>query len=248
MIKTVILFVSLPVITLAAKGPFSHRSQASIVTTGGNSRVETYNAQTSNTYKVGKRSYILNGHYTLGLAESDDDDSNDLVESARNWDAAFRYEQEIAPHLSLYSGIQYEGNTFAGFLQRENFDIGEKYTFVDTEKELLTLVYGYRYTEEHRTEVDEETGERVLHFNKGNFELTYRKKRKSFTLGFWVQYLPNFTREKDYQINAEPYFSMILSDIFSIKLAYKMLYDNEPNIDGNERIDWQYTTSLVAEF
>ena len=56
----------------AEKKEFNHKSEAAIVTTGGNSRLQTYNAQTENTYQKGKRSYKLSGHYTLGFAESEE--------------------------------------------------------------------------------------------------------------------------------------------------------------------------------
>lgn len=232
---------------MAEKKEFSHKSEAAIVTTGGNSELQTYNAQTENTYQKGKRSYKLSGHYTLGFAEAEENESDDLVESARNWDYKGQYEQEVSRNVSALAALQYEGNEFSGYTQRTNHDIGGKYTFVDTKKEKLYVELGLRYTEEHRT-TDDENGRNIFYFNKGNLTTELQRKRDNISYGVWIQYLPNFTRSEDYQINIEPSFSVVINEIFSMKMSYKGNYDNEPNIEGNERLDWKYTTALVAEF
>lgn len=227
----------------------SSTNELSIVSTGGNSRVETYNAKTDSQYKMGKRKLRFSGHYTLGLGEPEDSEDNDdkLVESARNWDARIAYEQEVTLHQSLFSAVQYEGNTFSGFSQRENYDIGLMHTFVDTDKKEFYIQFAYRYTEEQRTEADED-GKSLFHFNKGNITTELKNILPHYTYGIWAQYLPNFTDSEDYQINVEPSLTMILNDLLSLKLAYRGNYDNEPNIEGNERLDWSYTTSLVATY
>ncbi|MCO4755204.1 MAG: DUF481 domain-containing protein, partial [Bacteriovoracaceae bacterium] len=113
---------------------FSHRSELAIVSTGGNSKVETYNAKTESTYEVGKRSYTAGGHYTLGLQGADD---GDMQESARNWDAKVKYEQALRRNFNATAAIQFEGDEFSGYEQRENHDLGGKYIFVDTDKKSL---------------------------------------------------------------------------------------------------------------
>lgn len=244
-----IAFIGLISESSAQKRKFSSTNELAIVSTGGNSRIETYNAKTDTTYKVGKRSYGVGGHYTLGLSDQIEDDSEeeDLVESARNWDASLSYEQELTRNISAYLGVQYEGDRFSGYSQRENYDVGGKYIFVDTDKETFYLEAGYRYTEERRTEADED-GNEIFYFNKLNLTSEFLKKRKNYSYGLWLQYLPNFTDSEDYQINIEPSLTVIINDLFSLKVSYKGNYDNEPNVEGNERLDWKYTTALVAKF
>lgn len=232
---------------LAEKKEFNHKSEAAIVTTGGNSELQTYNAKTENTYQKGKRSYTFGGHYTLGFAESDEEQNDDLIESARNWDYRGQYTQEVANNISAFGALQYEGDEFSGYTQRTNHDLGGKYSFVDTKKEKLYVELGLRYTEEHRT-TDDEDGRNIFYFNKGNLTTELQRKKENISYGIWIQYLPNFTRSEDYQINIEPTFSVAINDVFSMKVSYKGNYDNEPNVEGNERLDWKYTTALVAEF
>ena len=232
----------------AQKSPFSHKSELAIVSTGGNSRVETYNAKVDNKYVAGKRTYGLSGHYTLSLSEQEGaEDNADLVESTKNWDWRVSYEQKLNKNISLFTAVQFEGDIFSGIEQRENYDIGAKHIFVNTDKESFYIEGGYRYTEERRTEADL-NGRKDFHFNKAVVTTELQRKRDTFTYGIWLQYVPNFSDGQDYQINVEPSFTVFLSDIFSMKLAYRGNYDNEPNVEGNERLDWRYTTALVAEF
>lgn len=230
------------------KKPFSSVNELAIVSTGGNSNMETYNAKTENKYKENKRTYGISGHYTLGLSDQgEESESDDLVESARNWDARGSYEQELTNNISAVAALQYEGDVFSGYLQRENHDIGGKYNFIDTDKKTLYLEVGYRYTEERRTEEDED-GRSLFFFNKGVVTAELQRKQETFTYGLWLQYVPNFTESEDYQINVEPTFTVIINDLFSMKVSYKGNYDNEPNVEGNERLDWKYTTALVARY
>ena len=52
-----------------AQTKYSNESEFSLVQTGGNSNVETYNAKTLNKWEGQKRLYTVNGHYTLGMSE-----------------------------------------------------------------------------------------------------------------------------------------------------------------------------------
>lgn len=244
-----VTFLGLLTDSSANKRKLSSTNELAIVSTGGNSRIETYNAKTETTYKQGRRTYGFGGHYTLGLSDQAEDNQEDaeLVENARNWDAALNYEQELTRKVGAYIGVQYEGDRFSGYKQRENYDIGGKYTFVDTDKETFYLEAGYRYTEELRTE-EADNGQDVFYFNKVNLTTELLRKRKNYTYGVWLQYLPNFTDSEDYQINIEPSLTVIINDLFSLKVSYRGNYDNQPNVTGNERLDWKYTTALVAKY
>lgn len=226
---------------------FDNKSELSIVNRGGNSQVETYNAKTENTYTGEQRTYFLGGHYTLGLQGNED---GDLVESARNWDVRGQADQKISGKLSALVAAQIEGDEFAGFSQRDNYDIGLKYSFVNTDDYRWFLEAAYRYTQEQRT-AGSTDGSEILYFNKASITTEFRKKpnkKDNYTYAFWLQYLPNFTESDDYQINFEPSFSVMINEIFSMKLAYRANYYNLPRVENGAYLDYQYTTSLVAEF
>lgn len=112
-----------------AQVKFSNESEVSIVQTGGNSGVETYNGKTLSKWEKEKRVYSFGGHYMLGTTENRIEGTNDTekVESARNWDVITKYEQTLSESLHGVASVQFEGNEFSGLKQRENYDVGGKY-------------------------------------------------------------------------------------------------------------------------
>lgn len=244
-----VLVILLPVFAFA-ETKFSNESEVSIVQTGGNSTVETYNAKTLSKWEKAKRSYSLGGHYTLGTSEQTDETTGDTenAESARNWDVNLKYDQKLTKTIDGFAAIQYEGDKFAGYNQRENLDVGLKHIMKNTDKLKTFIEAGARYTIERRVERNEDN-EDVLNFTKGRlyYEISHQKN-ESLSYKFWVEYLPNFTEAQDYMISYEPSIAFVLDGNFSLKTAYKAIYDNEPNVEGNEYTDYTFTTSLLAKF
>ena len=108
---------------------------------------------------------------------------------------------------------------------------------------------GYRYTVEKLTVAEDGTGGEDQDFSKLRFYYEIDKKvTKTFSYKFWTEYLPNLDEPEDYIITFEPSIAVVLDDTFSLKVAYKGIYDNQPNIEGNEYLDYTQTTSLIAKF
>lgn len=249
--QSIILLVTLLLPALVmAETKFSNESEVSVIQSGGNSSVETYNAKTLSKWQRKKNTLSFGGHYTLGASEQTDAVTNETetVESARNWDVMTKYEHQFAGHIGSYGAIQYEGDKFAGYNQRENLDAGLKYTFSKTDKTKSFAELGARYTIERRLEEDEE-GEDVFNFTKGRlyYEIAHQKS-ETLSYKFWVEYLPNFTESEDYIVSYEPSVAFVLNRTFSLKTAYKAIYDNLPNVEGYENTDYTFTTSLLAKF
>ncbi len=245
-----LLLVALGVGTAQAeeKKAFTHESSISIVQTGGNSTAETYNVATDNTYKPGTRDYHLYGNYTLSYADDPDVEDSPKEETARNWKAGGDITQDLTKKLGATLGQNYEGNTYAGYKQKDNSDIGLKYQFFKTDKVKLSTEVSYRYTVEKRTERDDD-GRDVFYFQKGNITVNYSQKlNDQVSYKFWVQYLPNFTESEDYQVNFEPSITVTMSDILSLRVSYKGQYDNKLNPGVEEYLDHTTTTALVAKF
>lgn len=249
----IILILLIPTICLSQESEFKNESEVSLIQTGGNSSVETYNAKTHFSLKKKKRSYSFGGHYTYGSTEQvNTNGEKENIISARNWDAHTRYEQELNKDLSGFTGLQFEGDEFSGYNQRENIDIGAKHIFLKTDKALFFAELGARYTVERKTTRDKDN-EDVFNYSKGRLFLEYSKKTsETFSYKFWAEYLPNFTENDDYLINFEPSIAYILSSTFSLKTAYKGIYDNAPSIDDagerKEYLDFTFTTSIIAKF
>ena len=236
-------------ISLAAQAEWKNQSELAVIKTGGNSELETYNLKTESTLEQGKRTYSFGGHYTLGTSVSEDEDGEEVKEeSARNWDVHGKYTQELTKMTSGFIGIMYEGDEFAGYERRDNYDLGGKYKFVDTKKTKSFATLAYRYTKEKTIE-NEDGEQETFNDNKGvlYYELK-RNVREGFDYKFWIEYVYNFTRTEDYLINLEPSLAFALNETFSVKLAYKYMYDNEPATEETEMVDYVYTTALLANF
>lgn len=74
------------------------------------------------------------------------------------------------------------------------------------------------------------------------------KYSETFQYRLWAEYVPNFSQSKDYLMIYEASLTSILTSMFSLKVAYKGMYDNVPAVMGNKNYDYTYTTSLVAKF
>jgi bisphosphoglycerate-independent phosphoglycerate mutase (AlkP superfamily) len=247
----ILLLLCLPFAAIAQDSTWSNESELSVVQTGGNTSLETYNLKTQISLKSDKRIYSAGGHYTLGAGEVEDqNDSTQKIkqETARNWDAHVKYEQVLSRKINGLFAVMYEGDEFSGYKQRENYDLGAKYK-IHQEDEFTSFVeLGLRLTTE-RTLVRNTDDKDVFNDNKGRVFYEFKKDSKTgLSYKFWTEYIKNFTRSDDYLINFEPSIAFTLSNTFSIKMAYKGMYDNEPAADGNEYMDWQYTTALLAKF
>ena len=232
-----VLLFSMPLFASTSDFKFGHESELSIVNTGGNSQLETYNAKTVNTLKKERNKFELSGHYTYG--KSDD------VASARNWSALARYDRFTSDILSVFLAEKIEGNKFQGLESRYNTDLGLSYMFFETKNSSLQGEVGYRYTYEKST--DSETGSE--NFQKGRLYLEHwLKLNETVRTRFWVEYLPNFTESEEYIFSFEPSLRVSLNSIFSLSVAYKGVYENEPAAIGRKKYDYMYTTSLIARF
>lgn len=233
--------------TPPVKWKYTNESNLSIIQTGGNSNVETYDVKTENTFKKEKNEFNLGGHYILGESKVDDEDGNEIKQlTARNWDIHSKYNRKFGKYLGGFVSIKIEADEFAGYERRNNFDLGSRYTIDETDKYESYVELGLRYTEEKPVE---ESDEDQFYDNKGRvYYYVINRPGKQLTYKFWIEYVPNFSRPDDYLISTAPSITTTLTDVFSLQVSYKLDYDNEPAVEGNEYTDYTFTTSLVAKF
>ena len=248
-----LLLLSLLSASLFAQGPntsdqwkYSNESNLSIIQTGGNSNIETYDLKTENTFKKNKDEFNVGGHYILGEAESTENGQKVRNTTARNWDIHAKYNRKISKAFGGYISIKIEADEFAGYERRSNYDIGSRYTLIDKDEFESYLEAGLRYTDEIPVK---EAEDESFADNKGRlYYYVMSKPDKQVSYKFWIEYIPNFTRPDDYLITTAPSVTTTLSDIFSLQVAYKIAYDNEPAVAGNEYTDYTFTTALVVQF
>lgn len=163
--------------------------------------------------------------------------------TARAWDATGRYERALTNYWSLYTSYGAESDIFAGYIQRDNFDLGAKYYFIKRDNENLIGEVGYRNQHSYLVPGINRTE------NLGRIFSEYSKKFSKTSEGkIYVEYLPNFTNSKAYQLNAEPSLSAAISSIFSVKMSYLMKYQGVVPAGLREHLDTTYSTALVANW
>lgn len=238
-----ISFLTLSVIVLSThsalaadedKPGWSTEAAAGAVLTSGNTDTSTVTAKDVTTYQFSNNVLKFTGSYL------ESETSN--VTSAKAWSLGVRYERIITDRLSFFIGQSVEGDRFKGILQAYNTDIGAKYYLVKNADFYWFGEAGYRYTREH-----------ALTYKKNKNYLRFyteleKKLNDGVSLKYWIEFLPNLTDSDDWQANTELSLSAILTNIFSIKLAYLVKYDNVPNEPTLKPSDRTFTTALVAKF
>lgn len=214
---------------------WSHESEASIVQVGGNTTSESYSAKQKTGYK-------LDTHIFTGAARYLQSKANQ-VETAKQWDVSVRYEKELGENWGLFLQHGAESDSYAGYVQRDNSDIGGKYIFLKESDQNFFGEFGYRYIKTQFT-----SGE-MTYSNSGRVYLEYSAKfNDSVTGKFWAEYMPNFTVSDAYLLNYEPSVNVMMSQVLSLKVAYLVKYHNKTKTNDEKKEDTSLTTALVAKF
>ena len=213
---------------------FTDESELALVSVSGNSSSSNISAKQKNSYTFGKDTISAGGHYLRTESAG--------IETARSWDLQGRYEHVIHENLSGYVGYGADSDPFAGYIQRDNFDIGAKYQLVKTEWQNWSVELGYRYSKMNTT-MD------MQYANMGRGYTEYNVNfSKSFSARYWVEYLPNFSDSEAYFVNTEPSVSMLITQIFSLKMAYLIQYHNKLIQPTEVHTDTTFNTFLVEKF
>lgn len=217
------------------KSPWQHESEVSLISVDGNTTSESYSAKQ-------KTQYTFLDANTLALTARYLNTRANGVETARSWDAAARYERAFSEFQSGYVGHGAESDVYNGYIQRDNTDIGAKHFFSKSDATTFFAELGYRYTKQLSTIGG------VSYDNYGRLytELA-QKQNEAVSYKFWIEYLPNFTHNDAYLLNAEPSINVMLTKVFSLKTAYLVKYRNEI-APGEKHADTTFTTSVVAKF
>lgn len=214
---------------------WKHESEASVVTTSGNTKTQTFSVKETTSYKINKNIFENKASY---LVQKDRGNKQ-----AENWMASLRYEREISSRFNIFLAETVDSDKFSSIYRRYSSDLGGKYFFIKEDDHEFFSELGYRYTYEDYLAPQKNED---LHF--GRLYLEHNKKwTAAISSKVWTEFLPNFTESKDYRFNAEPSMSVMLSEVFSLKIAYLLKYRGKTP-PGVEDLDTIYTTSIVAKF
>lgn len=227
--------------TPSTPNKLSHDSEAGVIIASGNSETQTYSVKQVTGYDWSQNTAKLSASYLLGKTSG--------VETAKKWDTGIKYERSLSKHFSVFSSYQIDSLPFAGTDLRHTFDLGGKYTFLKSESQTLDSELGYRLTKENFTNDNGKSSFGYLTSHMSRLYIEWASKwSPSLSSKLWGEYLQSYTNTKDYRFNLEPSLSVLLNEVFSIKLAYLVNFRNVPAVQGKKTVDTLYTTSLVAKF
>lgn len=213
---------------------FAGEGEAGAIIVSGTADSESYAAKTKLAYHPGDNLYQISGHYLRATANG--------VESARNWDATFRYERELGNDYSSYLSYKSESDVYAGFVQRDSPEIGAKYLLIKHDDLTWSAELGARYS----TTLFVDFTKTYDTFGRLYSEIN-RTLSQTVIFKFWLEYLPNFTSPKAYLGNTELSLNVMLSKILSLKIGYLLQYQNQP-VAGAQHTEKTTTMNLVAKF
>ncbi len=220
---------------LNAHADWSNDSEAGLVIAGGNSKTQTLNLRQNTIYHWGPNMWALNARLLKA--------SNNEVETAFKWGLGARYEREWSSLVSGLVNQDLDSDKFAGYNQRYATDLGIKLFIMKSASLNLATELGLRHTDEHRTD------DTNFVFNSARIYIeAERKWEKRFSARYWVEFIPSLTHSDEFQVNTEASISSILTDVFSVKTAYLLRYNNIPSSITAIKSDTLLTTALVAKF
>jgi len=157
-------------------GPFYSDSLIGVVIQDGNTVDNTISFLSVNDLVLESEIFQLGGHYNYGW------DEKGL--SSRNWDLRTRYQRKLRKNINPFVAYIVEGDPFAGYSNRNNFDLGISFPF---EGKIFSyeMEAGYRYTVELPTD-DIKRFQSKLRIHAGGDW----KVGKSGEVKIWIRYMP----------------------------------------------------------
>ena len=231
------LFLAVAAVCLLSQSSFAaftNESTLGVVSAGGNTQTSSISAKQKNEVKWEKNSARAFADFLTASSKGN--------QSAYSWSLGARYERELSEDFAVYLGQKVDSDKYQNILQRYSSDVGGKYSFNKTEKLIWFSELGYRFSRENYP----------YGFKNFNFARIYNEVEgllsKSMSAKWWIEFLPNLTDSNAYQLNTEASVSATLSEIFSLKLAYLIKYNNTPPTGTVFKTDSVFTTALVAKF
>ena len=209
-------------------------AELSYVQTGGNTEVLTLSGNNSLKYIM---SESWKGTWNVGLLYG----KTDGVKNAERYSTDLRTDYEATDVLYCYILGGWLKDEFAGIDERFHLGPGAGYKILTGDRHNLSAEAGLSFAREAYTDGDDNSflEGRFL----GEYEFIFNPKTK-FTQN--VEYLHNFDEADKFRVNAISGLTTQLTDIFSLKVAYEMSYQNEPTPETLEQTDTRFSTALVV--
>jgi putative salt-induced outer membrane protein len=229
----VILFLLF--ISAYSQAQLTNESEAGVTSANGNTKTQSYIVKQGNDYKWNMNVLSFKLRYLNARAAG--------VETARYLMSGLRYERQLRPQFGLFVGETFESDKFVNIEKRLINDAGGKYKFIETQDTKIISELGYRYMHENRYD----GSSAFSHY--GRLYADWEQEWNSnVSTKYWVEYLPNLSQQKDWQLNTELSVSAVMNRILSLKSGVLIRHDQLPANGIQFKTDTLFTTALVAKF
>jgi putative salt-induced outer membrane protein len=219
---------------LAEEKKLEDTAELSYVQTSGNTDIVTFSGKNKLVYHFLER---WAGTWNVGALFSEVDGED----TAERYYTDLRLDFKATEHLFYYGLGGWLRDEFAGFENRYFGGLGAGYHFLTGDKHFLSAEAGLNYASEEYIDGTEEDFYEGRIF--GNYTYALNPKTK-FSQD--LEYLDNFDDSAKYKIKSVSSVTTMLTDQFSLKLAYEIFYNNEPTPDTLETTDTIFSAALVV--
>jgi putative salt-induced outer membrane protein len=200
-----------------AKPKTTFTADLGFVSASGNTNLTTLSIADKIVHSDGRWTFTQLAAFVYGETNS--------KESANQLRFGGRADFDFQPRLSVFAGVSYERNTFAGFNSRMDEIAGLAWKAIVSPKNALTLDAGGVLTQE--SDVDGTSH----NYPSLRFAANYKH---SFTKAAYFQqlaeYLANLQTSGAYRVNTESALVAPLSAHLGIKVSYAVRYDSRPPV------------------
>ena len=217
--------------------PWTNESEVGIATVSGNAQSETYSGKQTTLYQFDLNKLKLALRYLKTSSRGTD--------TARSWDGILRYDRVLREDLSVFASYGLESDVFAGYVQRNNADVGVHYDIVKTKPTQWFAEAGYRNT--FTLSRGSSSSDPVAHIIRVYTEVGQELSETS-SGRLWVEYLPNVKAGNDARLNSEVSLVTQINSVFALKVGYLVKYQSAPVAPATEYLDSFFTTAVVAKF
>jgi len=237
-ILVVLALVTVPLTALAEEKETSRwtdQAELGYVSTSGNTSTSTLALRNDLGYSFADN---IKGTWSLRVLNAE----TAGITTAERYFTEFRLDFGFSERLYGFGKANWLQDRPSGVDYRITAGVGAGYHFLTGPKHDLLGEAGFDYTDEKYTD---DTGGNFLATRLfGKYGYNFNDKNR-FTQS--LEYAPDLGRLSNYRFNSETAFTSAISDIFSLKTAYVINYNNEPPA-GFGKTDKVFSVTLVADF
>jgi putative salt-induced outer membrane protein len=176
---------------------------------------------------------------------------NEGVVTAEQYLVGARGLRQLNDRWSLFAGLSWARDPFAGFDSRYIAEAGAEFLAVNTDRHKLSFDAGLTWTNEDQIRFDDETQSEVIDSVSWFGGVAGLKWDWAFSknagLSQRLLYYPNFDESADWRLASDTSVTASLTKMLALQVSYLLRYRNQP-IDNLEKTDTTTKVSVVLNF